>query len=184
MSFFEVLYLKIKSQKYMPTKRFNLLILLLIIIGLGSCGQKDPPPVEDPPIVIPGDTIEVPRDTVVMPPQTGEPVIFDKNIIGKWEMIAEEHEENRIVPVETDGSYMEFLGNGVLLFFPSGYGETYQTDSVYLYRYFRYIDEIALPHLIYEYTLINRDTLKLKEFYSVDKRMLYPYLFIYQRKKE
>ncbi|GHV49338.1 hypothetical protein FACS1894181_07990 [Bacteroidia bacterium] len=183
MSFFEVLYLKIKSQKYMPTKRFNLLILLLIIIGLGSCGQKDPPPVEDPPIVIPGDTIEVPRDTVVMPPQTGEPVIFDKNIIGKWELVAEEREGNRIIPVETDGNYMEFLTNGKLRFFiasENGFAETritYSMDSVNLYWY------IVDTYYVYEYTFINENKFKLKEVASGVWRMLYPYFRIYQRIK-
>jgi hypothetical protein len=37
--------------KNMTTKKINLLILLLIIIGLGGCLQKDLPPDEDPSVI-------------------------------------------------------------------------------------------------------------------------------------
>jgi hypothetical protein len=43
---------------------------------------------------------------------------------------------------------------------------------------------VVAPHTIYEYTFINRNELKLKEAWSIDKRMLDLYSYIYQRIKE
>jgi hypothetical protein len=108
-----------------------------------------------------------------------------KDIIGKWELVAEEQEGNRIVPLEPDG-YIEYLANGELISFIASenrFGEirtTYQIDSVYLYEYI----DADYPHFVYEYVFINEDKLKLKEVsYNVWK-ILYPYFRIYQRIKE
>jgi predicted small lipoprotein YifL len=170
----------------------NLLCLLavLLIIGLGSCGQKDPPPVENPPVEVPGDTTEVPRDTIVMPPLIGEPMIFNKDIIGKWERIAEGPDEDRIAQVEANGNYMEYLPNGEYRSFSSRtnsfYGEfkfIYQTDSLFIYVY--YLDNSdGFNDEIYKYAIINSDTLKLKHVYGVVPDIPgFPLIYIYQRIK-
>ena len=118
--------------------------------------------------------------------EKNEPIIFDQAIIGKWKLVAEEQEGNRIIPVEADG-YIEYLANGEVRSFIASENRfsetsmTYQIDSVNLYWY---MDDIVTPYFIYEYTFNNRNELKLKEFYSVNKRMLYPYPFIYERIKE
>jgi hypothetical protein len=139
--------------KTMVTKKINLLIFLLLIIGLGGCWQKDSPPAEDP------------------------------DIIGKWELVAEGPNEDKIAPVEANESYWEFLPNGE----HKGYGAdakyTYQTDGVFLYLY--YLDNSdGVNDRIYEYTIISRDTLKLKYVRGIMlDRPNEPFIFIYQRIK-
>jgi predicted small lipoprotein YifL len=171
-------------------KRILFLLATLLIIGLGGCGQKDLPPAEEPPVVIPGDTIEVPGDTIevpggtiVMPPLTGEPVIFDMDITGKWERIAEGPDEDRIVPVEANGSYREFLPNGVHQGYWADSKQIYRTDSLFLYLYFLDNSD-GVNDRIYKYAIINRDTLKLKHVYGIiATSMNTPEIFIYQRIK-
>jgi hypothetical protein len=105
-------------------------------------------------------------------------------IIGKWELVAEEQEGNRIIPVEADG-YIEYLANGELRFSSDGSGEgkwTYQIDSVYLYRY-NSSDDLKIPKVIHKYTFINRNTLMLKEARTAEYKMPSPYFSIYQRIK-
>ncbi|GHV49330.1 hypothetical protein FACS1894181_07960 [Bacteroidia bacterium] len=164
----------------MATQKLKLLFLLLIIIGLGGCGQKDPPPVKEPPI-------EVPGDTVVMPPQTGEPVIFDKDIIGKWELIAEGPEEDQIKSVESNGDYKEFSPDGEYRYFSSvinGFGNAkrnYQLDSTFLYLY--YVGN-ADNDYIYEFAFINKDTLKLTYVQGIKSDIMdYPTIQIHKRIK-
>ena len=150
----------------MVTKKINLLILLLIAIGLGGCGKL-----------------------VVMPPLIGEPMIFDKDIIGKWELIAEGPDEDGIVPVEANGNYSEYLPNGEYRIFSSetnSYYEfkfAYQTDSRFLYLY--YLDNSdGVNDRIYEYTIISRDTLKLKYVRGIVPAIAgFPLIYIYQRIK-
>jgi hypothetical protein len=101
-------------------------------------------------------------------------------IIGKWEKIAEGPDEDRIVPIETDGSYREFLPNGE----HKGYWHseyTYQIDSVFLYLY---CVGIPINDFIYEYAFINRSTLKLTYVRgNIPNRADYPIICIYQRIK-
>jgi hypothetical protein len=150
----------------MTTKKFNLLILLLLIIGLGGCGKL----------------VEVPDDTIPMPPLIGDPIILNKDIIGKWKLVAEEREGNQIIPVEADG-YIEYLASGDIQFSSDGSGDirkAYQIDNAYLYEYI----DVVYPYFVYEYTFINEDKLKLKEVASIIFKMLYPYYRIYERIKE
>jgi hypothetical protein len=156
--------------KNMATKTFNLLILLLLIICLGGCGKL----------------VEVP--VIVMPPLT-EPMIFDKDIIGKWELVAEGPDEDKIAPVEANGNYSEYLPNGEYRIFSSetnSYYEfkfAYQTDSRFLYLY--YLDNSdGVNDRIYEYTIISRDTLKLKYVRGIVPAIAgFPLIYIYQRIK-
>ena len=179
----------------METKKLNLLILLLLIISLGGCGQKDPPPVEDPPVEVPRDTTEVPRDTtevprdtveiprdpIVMPPLLGEPMIFNKDIIGKWNLIARGPDEDNIVEIEASGIYREFLPNGVHQGYWGDSKQIYQTDSLFLYLYADHPDN----NFIDKYTFINRDTLKLTYVQGNKPDIMgLPLIYIYQRIKE
>ena len=111
-------------------------------------------------------------------------MIFDKDIIGKWELVAEGPDEDGIVPVEASEVYIECLPNGE---YKNSYWRDskhiYQTDSLFLYLYYLDNSDAVNDH-IYEYAIINSDTLKLKHVYGVVPAIPgFPLIYIYQRIK-
>ena len=109
-------------------KNLSCLLAVLLIIGLGSCGQKDPPPAEDPPVEVPRDTTEVPRDTLVMPPS--DRLTYKWKLVGyvnveTGELIREESSEfserNNILSIYVESD--KECGHDILCISKNGYGE-------------------------------------------------------------
>jgi hypothetical protein len=119
-------------------------------------------------------------DSVVDDPQTA--------IIGKWRLVAQGLDEDHITAVagpvyqiniySPDGEFQSFYGSTNVY---EEYELTYQTDSAFIY-FVR--PPNVTPAFVYEYTFINRNTLKLTCYSGfIIYPLPSPIIYIYKRIK-
>ena len=112
----------------------------------------------------------------------------EKAIVGKWELISQGISEDKMTPVESNGSYSDFFSDGTMGYYNSTTGETnvtgnyrIQSDSL-IYNYDKTYEQGRYD---YKYEFANsKKQLKLI-FVQGIRQDIYPsyYIFIYQRIK-